>query len=61
MSFFILFIFFALFSLFIFNSMTNSLCQNRNIPEERQPKVFRFINVSITILLISSYVEVLFT
>jgi len=61
MSFFILFLLFALCMLFIFNSMTNALCLNRNIPEDRQPKVFRWINILITILLISSYVEVLFT
>lgn len=41
--------------------MTNSLCQQKEIPEERQPKVFRTINVLITILLLSSYVEILFT
>ncbi|MFA8439098.1 hypothetical protein [Pueribacillus sp. YX66] len=61
MSFFTLFIVFAISMLFLFNSMTNALCLNRNIPEERQPKVFRWINILITILLISSYVEILFT
>lgn len=61
MSFFVLFILFSLSMLFLFNTMTNALCLNRNIPEERQPKVFRFINILITILLITSYVEILFT
>ncbi|OEH91714.1 hypothetical protein [Bacillus solimangrovi] len=55
------FIPFALFILFFINTMTNSLCLQRDIPEERQPKVFRTINVLVTILLISSYVEVSFT
>ncbi|RBW69337.1 hypothetical protein [Bacillus taeanensis] len=55
------FILFALFILFVFNTLTNALCLQKNIPEERQPKVFRTINVLITILLISSFVEVLFT
>jgi len=54
------FILFSLGTLLLFNTMTNALCQNRNIPEERQPKVFRWINVLITILLISSYIEITF-
>ncbi|MDQ0214752.1 hypothetical protein J2S13_001149 [Oikeobacillus pervagus] len=55
------FIIFSIFILYNINSMTNSLCIKREIPEERQPKVFRTINVLITILLISSYVEILYT
>ncbi|UII56881.1 hypothetical protein LS684_05445 [Cytobacillus spongiae] len=55
-----MFIFFAIFILFYINKMTNSLCLQKEIPEERQPKVFRTINVLITILLISSYIEILF-
>ncbi|EMT46789.1 MULTISPECIES: hypothetical protein [Anoxybacillus] len=47
--------------LLIVNQLTNSLCIQKEIPEEKQPKVFRTINVLITILLISSYIEVLFT
>lgn len=31
----------------------------REIPEERHPKIFRTINVLVTILLVSFYVEVL--
>lgn len=41
--------------------MTNSLCIQKEIPEERQPKVFRTINILVTILLLSSYVEILYT
>ncbi|WP_096201482.1 hypothetical protein [Bacillus sp. FJAT-45350] len=52
---------FALFFLFIINSMTNALCLQKEIPEERQPKVFRTINVLMTILLTSTYVKILFT
>ncbi|WP_110113812.1 hypothetical protein [Bacillus sp. CGMCC 1.16541] len=55
------FIPFAVFILFYINTLTNTLCIQKEIPEERQPKVFRTINVLITILLLSSYVEILFT
>lgn len=57
----LIFILFATMMLLAFNSMTNALCTKKNIPEEKQPNVFRTINVLITILLISSYVEILFT
>ncbi|MCP8615499.1 hypothetical protein [Salirhabdus salicampi] len=52
---------FAIFILFIFNSLTYSFCLKGELSNERQSKVFRMINVSITILLISSYLEVLHT
>ncbi|MBM7702686.1 hypothetical protein [Metabacillus iocasae] len=55
------FIPFAVFILFYINTLTNTLCIQKEIPEEKQPKVFRIINVLITILLLSSYVEILFT
>ncbi|AEP85945.1 hypothetical protein B4073_1008 [Bacillus subtilis] len=51
----------AVFILYFINRLTNTLCLVREIPEERQDKVFRFINVSILILLISSFVEISFT
>ncbi len=41
--------------------MTYALCMQREIPEEKQNKIFRTINVLVTILLISFYVEILFT
>lgn len=56
----IIFTLFALFILWIFNSLTHKLCLRTNMSQERQPTVFRTINISITILLISSYYEVLF-
>ncbi|XJZ28108.1 hypothetical protein ACF5W4_04740 [Bacillota bacterium Lsc_1132] len=56
-----IFIIFAILILYYVNKMTHSLCIQKDIPEERQHKVFRTINVLITILLISSYMEILFT
>ncbi|GIN62851.1 hypothetical protein J27TS8_28440 [Robertmurraya siralis] len=56
-----IFIVFAIFILFNINKLTNSLCLQKEIPEEKQAKVFRTINVLITILLISSYIEILYT
>ena len=41
--------------------MTYALCERKEIPEERQPKIFRTINVLITILLVSLYLEVIFS
>ncbi|CEG29639.1 hypothetical protein [Bacillus sp. B-jedd] len=52
---------FAFFILFSINRLTTSLCDQKEIPEENQGKVFRTINILVTVLLISSYVEVLFT
>ncbi|HEY4549979.1 MAG TPA: hypothetical protein VIG98_06855 [Bacillus sp. (in: firmicutes)] len=54
-----LYIIFAIFILFYINKMTNSLCLIKEIPKEKQPKVFHTINILVTILLISSYVEIL--
>ncbi|MBD1380715.1 hypothetical protein [Metabacillus arenae] len=56
----IYFIFLAVFILYYINKLTNSLCLVREIPEDRQGKVFRTINILVTILLISSYIEILF-
>ncbi|WP_163101755.1 hypothetical protein [Peribacillus alkalitolerans] len=57
----LLFILFAAVILFNINNLTNSLCQQKEIPEEKQPGIFRTINILITILLLSSYVEISFT
>ncbi|ARK29165.1 hypothetical protein [Halalkalibacter krulwichiae] len=54
-------ILFALFILFMINSMTDALCLKREIPVEKQPKLFRTINILMTILLTSTYVKILFT
>ncbi|WP_407701985.1 hypothetical protein [Viridibacillus soli] len=52
---------FSVFYLFQINRMTYALCEQKEIPEEKQPKIYRTINVLITILLISFYLEILFT
>ncbi|AYC30173.1 hypothetical protein [Paenisporosarcina cavernae] len=52
---------FSIFYLFQINRMTYALCMQREIPEEKQTKIFRTINVLITILLVSFYVEILLT
>lgn len=57
----IIFVILAPILLFVFNSLTNELCSRKSIPVETQPNVFRTINVLITILLISAYVENIFT
>ena len=57
---FFVFILFAVIFLYNINKMTNSLCLQKEIPEDRQPKVFRTINILITILLVSSFVEILY-
>ncbi|MDQ0299873.1 hypothetical protein J2S78_002293 [Salibacterium salarium] len=51
---------FSLTYLFIINSMTNALCVQKEIPAERQPKIFRTINILLTILLTSTFVELWF-
>ncbi|SIS47386.1 hypothetical protein [Salimicrobium flavidum] len=59
MNFAVVFGVFALVVLFIFNSLTHSLCLKTKMEKEKQSRMFRTINVLITILLISSYVEVI--
>ncbi|WP_332694132.1 hypothetical protein [Halalkalibacter lacteus] len=54
-------ILFALFFLYVINSMTDALCLKREIPTEKQSKLFRTINILMTILLTSTYVKILFT
>ncbi|WP_170006639.1 hypothetical protein [Bacillus fonticola] len=56
-----IFFVFAVFFLYSINNMTASLIAQREIPEDRHGKVFRTINVLVTILLVSSYIEILFT
>ncbi|SDH55877.1 hypothetical protein SAMN05192534_10756 [Alteribacillus persepolensis] len=56
----VIFLVFSLFYLFVINSMTNALCVQKEIPAERQPKVFRTINILLTILLTSTFVELWF-
>lgn len=52
---------FAVLYLFQINRMTYALVTSREIPEENHDKIFRWINILITILLISLYVGVEFS
>lgn len=52
---------FSVVYLFQINRMTYALCMVREIPEEKHNKIFRTINVLITILLISFYVKITLT
>ncbi|WP_088007797.1 hypothetical protein [Indiicoccus explosivorum] len=52
---------FAILYLFQINRMTYALVTSREIPEENHDKIFRWINVLITILLVSLYVGVEFS
>ncbi|MFI8705983.1 hypothetical protein ACIGHG_02665 [Bacillus sp. NPDC077411] len=56
----ITFIAFAFIVLTYANLMTHTLCQQKQISDRRQTSVFRFVNICITILLISSYIEIIF-
>ncbi|KGR75768.1 hypothetical protein [Ureibacillus sinduriensis] len=49
---------FSVFYLFQINRMTYALVTQKDIPEEKHEKIFRTINILVTILLISFYVEV---
>ncbi|WP_425505499.1 hypothetical protein [Sporosarcina jiandibaonis] len=50
---------FSLFYLYQINRMTFILCTTREIPEEKQTKIFTTVNILITILMLSFFVEVL--
>lgn len=52
---------FSILYLFQINRMTYALCMQREIPEDKQIKIFRTINVLVTILLVSFYVEITLT
>jgi len=52
-------ILFSLFYLFRINKMTYALCESREIPEEKQPKIYKTVNILVTILILSFYVEIL--
>ncbi|WP_027963844.1 hypothetical protein [Halalkalibacillus halophilus] len=49
---------FAIFVLWAFNSMTQKFCTKSEMSSEKSSRVYRTINVSMLILLISSYYEV---
>jgi hypothetical protein len=52
---------FALFILYYINKLSESFCTKKEIPEAKQAKFFRTINIYITILLISTYIEIFYT
>ncbi|EIT85857.1 hypothetical protein A374_08479 [Fictibacillus macauensis ZFHKF-1] len=47
--------------LILFNLLTLAFCSQKEIPTEAQPFFFRMINICVTLLLISAYVENVFT
>lgn len=49
---------FSLFYLYQINRMTYALCESREIPEEKQTKIYRTVNILISILIFSFFVEV---
>ncbi|MBM0064115.1 hypothetical protein [Alkalicoccobacillus gibsonii] len=54
-------IMFAVFILYIINTMADAFCARREVPTEKQAKVFRVTNICLTILLTSTYVKLFFT
>ena len=52
---------FSAFYLIQINRMTHALVMSKEIPEEKHPKIFRTINILITILLVTFYVELVYT
>jgi hypothetical protein len=55
-----IFVFLAPVFLYVFNSLTYKLCDKKNLSSKQQDSVYRTINISITILLISSYISNIF-
>lgn len=55
----ILYVFYALFVLIIFNSLTYQFCLKMEMNQKKQSTAFRTINLMIMVLLVSSYVRVL--
>ncbi|RYG72860.1 hypothetical protein EU245_08615 [Lentibacillus lipolyticus] len=54
-----IFPFYAVFILLIFNSLTYQFCMKMEMKERKQSTMFRVINVMILILLVSSYMKVM--
>ncbi|GEN45758.1 hypothetical protein J2R98_001484 [Alkalibacillus filiformis] len=48
---------FAIFIFYAFNSMTQKFCTKSEMSNEKSAKVYRTINISMLVLLISSYYE----
>ncbi|MFD2761063.1 hypothetical protein [Lentibacillus juripiscarius] len=54
-----IFPFYAVFVLLIFNSLTHQFCMKMEMKEKKQSTMFRVINIMVLILLVSSYMKVL--
>ncbi|ALX48707.1 hypothetical protein [Lentibacillus amyloliquefaciens] len=55
----LIFPFYAILVLLIFNSLTQQFCTKMEMKEKKQSSMFRVINLMVLVLLISSYVRVL--
>jgi len=49
---------FSLFYLYQINRMTFALCESKEIPEEKQPKIYGTVNILVTVLMLSFFVQV---
>lgn len=49
---------FSLFYLYQINRMTYALCESKEIPEEKQPKIFGTVNILVTVLMLSFFTQV---
>ncbi|MUV36599.1 hypothetical protein JNUCC1_00402 [Lentibacillus sp. JNUCC-1] len=55
----IIFLVYAFVVFFIFNTLTQNFCLKMELKPAKQKTFFRFINIMILILLLSSYVRVI--
>ncbi|WP_430787829.1 hypothetical protein VBD025_17480 [Virgibacillus flavescens] len=55
----IFYLIYALFVIFIFNSLTHQFCLKMELNQKKQSTVYRTINMMIMVLLITSYIRVL--
>lgn len=56
---FLIFLIYGFIILVIFNSLTDKFCKKLEMNDNKQATVFRFTNIMILILLVSSYIKVL--
>lgn len=49
---------FSLFYLYQINRMTFALCESKEIPEEKQSKIYGTVNILVTVLMLSFFVQV---
>ena len=53
----VVFTVFAAGILFTVNCLVSALCDTCDIPEEKRARLFRIVNIGITALLLTSYIE----